>query len=134
MPPRGRNRDAHATFAGFVFQVNVTILDWLKLMPAQRLELEASEDIDLIQEAASLGLKDFSRLQQVKQLRKKRLTLRSVDALEAIANFCEHLRSNPGQNQEFRFLSTTQARREQKWTGVGSGIETWEKVRSGYPE
>jgi hypothetical protein len=132
MAPRGRNRDAHATFAGFVFQVNVTILHWLKLLPGQHLELEAGEDIDLIQEAAALGLNDLSRLQQVKQLRKKRLTLRSDDALEAIANFCEHRRSKPGQNQEFRFLTTTQARREQKWTGSGSGIEIWEKVRTGH--
>lgn len=132
MAPRGRNRDAHATFAGFVFQVNVTIVDWLKLLPGQHLELEAGEDIDLIQEAAVLGLNDLSRLQQVKQLRKKRLTLRSDDALEAIANFCEHRRSKPGQNQEFRFLTTTRARREQKWTGAGSGIETWEKVRTGH--
>src|ERR1700722_10833374 len=97
MAPRGRNRDAHATFAGFVFQVNVTTLDWLELLPGQRLELEAGEDIDLIQEAAALGLNDLSRLQQVKQLRKKRLSLRSDDALEEIANFCEHRRSKPGQ-------------------------------------
>lgn len=132
MAPRGRNRDAHATFAGFVFQVNVTILHWLKLLPGQHLELEAGEDIDLIQEAAAQGLSDLSRLQQVKQLRKKRLTLRSEDALEAIANFCEHRRSKPGQAQEFRFLTTTQARREQKWDGIGNGIETWEKVRTGH--
>jgi hypothetical protein len=132
MAPKGRNRDAHATFAGFVFQVNVTILHWLKLLPGQHLELEAGEDIDLIQEAAALGLNDLSRLQQVKQLRKKRLTLRSEDALEAIANFCEHRQSKPGQQQEFRFLTTTQARREQKWTGAGNGIETWEKVRAGH--
>ena len=64
MAPRARNRDAHATFAGFVFQVNVTILDWLELLPGQHLELEAGEDIDLIQEAAALGLTDLSRLQQ----------------------------------------------------------------------
>jgi len=37
-------RDAHATFAGLVFQVNVTILRWLKLQPDQHLELEALGD------------------------------------------------------------------------------------------
>jgi hypothetical protein len=37
-------RDAHATFAGFVFQVNVTILRWLRLDPDQHLELEYSEE------------------------------------------------------------------------------------------
>ena len=47
---RVRKRDAHATFAGFVFQVNVTILRWLHLQSGQHLELEAGEDIDLQEE------------------------------------------------------------------------------------
>jgi len=45
-------RDAHTTFVGFVFQVNVTALRWLNLKPGQHLELEACEDIDLIQKVA----------------------------------------------------------------------------------
>jgi hypothetical protein len=54
-------RDAHATFAGFVFQVNVTILRWLRLHPDQHLELEAGEDIDLIRKAGT-DLSQDSRL------------------------------------------------------------------------
>lgn len=81
-------RDAHATFAGLVFQVNVTILRWLKLQPDQHLELEAGEDIDLIQRVADSEAEDVRTLEQVKQLRKRRLTLRSGEALEALANFC----------------------------------------------
>ena len=45
-------RNAHTTFAGFVFQVNVTALRWQNLKPGQHLELEACEDIDLIQKVA----------------------------------------------------------------------------------
>src|SRR5690349_6378929 len=99
---RDRKRDAHATFAGFVFQVNVTILRWLHLRPGQHLELEAGEDIDLIQEAAAKGLEGAQLFEQAKQLRGKRLTLRSPDALEAIANFCQHLSSRPGETLAFR--------------------------------
>jgi len=126
---RNRNRDAHATFAGFVFQVNVTILRWLNLLPGQHLELEAGEDIDLIQTAAAHGLGDARRLEQVKQLRRKRLTLRSADALEAIANFCQHRKSSSVEKLTFRFLTTTSARKERKWAGNDSGIVTWEKIR-----
>src|ERR1700722_6352258 len=126
---RNRNRDAHATFAGFIFQVNVTILRWLHLLPDQHLELEAGEDIDLIQSAATQGLEKSQRLEQMKQLRRKRLTLRSNDALEAIANFCEHRKLRPGKKLSFRFLTTTSARKERGWAGSENGIVTWEKIR-----
>ena len=128
---RARKRDAHATFAGFVFQVNVTILRWLHLQPGQHLELEAGEDIDLIQAAAAKGLEGAHLLEQVKQLRGKRLTLRSTDALEAIANFCQHRSSRTGEKLSFRFLSTTSPSKERQWSGRDNGIVTWEKVRNG---
>ena len=128
---RARKRDAHATFAGFVFQVNVTILRWLHLQPGQHLELEAGEDIDLIQAAAAKGLEGAHLLEQVKQLRGKRLTLRSTDALEAIANFCQHRSARPGEKLAFRFLSTTSPSKERQWNGRDNGIVTWEKVRNG---
>jgi hypothetical protein len=124
-------RDAHATFAGFVFQVNVTILRWLNLKPGQHLELEAGEDIDLIQKGASdSGSKDKRLLEQLKEQHSRSLTLRSADALEAIANFCSHRRSNSGAELAFRFLTTTTIGRERDWTGALPAIETWEKVRT----
>lgn len=127
---RARKRDAHATFAGFVFQVNVTILRWLNLQSGQHLELEAGEDIDLIQAAAVKGLEGAQLLEQVKQLRGKRLTLRSADALEAIANFCQQRSSRPGEELAFRFLTTTSASKERQWNGSDNGIVTWQKVRN----
>ena len=128
---RARKRDAHATFAGFVFQVNVTILRWLHLQSGQHLELEAGEDIDLIQAAAAKGLEGAHLLEQVKQLRGKRLSLRSADALEAIANFCQHRTSRPEEKLAFRFLTTTSPSKERQWNGRDNGIVTWEKVRNG---
>src|SRR6266849_10599285 len=38
-------RDARATFAGYVYQVNVSILRWLDLKPSEHLELEAGEQL-----------------------------------------------------------------------------------------
>jgi hypothetical protein len=131
MVSRAGKRDAHATFAGFVFQVNVTILRWLDLQSGQHLALEAGEDIDLIQAAAAKGLEGAQLLEQVKQLRGKRLTLRSADALEAIANFCQHRSSRPEEKLAFRFLTTTSPSKERQWNGRDNGIVTWEKVRNG---
>jgi hypothetical protein len=38
---KDQRRDAHATIAGFVFQVNSTIREWLELQSNEYLELEA---------------------------------------------------------------------------------------------
>ncbi len=41
-------RDAKRSFAGYVYQINVTIQRWLFLKPDEHLELEAGEDIDVV--------------------------------------------------------------------------------------
>jgi hypothetical protein len=64
-------RDAYATFAGYLFQVNVTILRWLELASADRLELEAGEDIDLVQGASAKG--DSEKHRVMEQLKQKPL-------------------------------------------------------------
>ena len=74
---KDQRRDAHATIAGFVFQVNTTIRQWLELRSDEYLELEAGEDIDLIHADANSQETDFSRLlMQLKQLTDGSLTLR----------------------------------------------------------
>ena len=77
------------------------------------------------------GSKASRLYEQVKQLRGKRLTLRSADALEAIANLCQHRSSKPGEKLSFRFLTTTSPSKERQWGGSDNGIVTWEKVRNG---
>jgi hypothetical protein len=62
-------RDAYATFAGYLFQVNGTILRWLELASADRLELEAGEDIDLVQGASAKG--DSEKHRVMEQLKRK---------------------------------------------------------------
>jgi len=48
--PRPDN-DASAAFRGFVYQVNLTLLRWIRLKAPQYLELERGEDIDLVTQA-----------------------------------------------------------------------------------
>src|SRR5580704_9752600 len=105
-------RDAYATFAGYLFQVNVTILRWLELASADRLELEAGEDIDLVQGASAKG--DCEKHRVMEQLKQKpsNITLRNPDCLEAIANYCCHREANPGAPLNFRFLTTATVTKE----------------------
>jgi hypothetical protein len=123
-------RDAYATFAGYLYQVNVTILRWLNLGPNTALELEAGEDIDTVRMGSDGRHLDVDRVfEQLKQLAGS-LTLRSGDALEGIANFCELRRLNPDAKLVFRFLTTATIGREQTpWRNQRRGIELWEAVR-----
>ena len=122
------NREASATIAGFVYQVDVTLFRWLNLQTDEILELERGEDIDTIQKWLDGG--DLRTLEQVKR-RSSPLTLRSPDALAAIANFCEHRANNPTARLRFRFLTTGSTGKEQKWPLSATGIETWEALRHG---
>ena len=122
-------RDAQPTIDGFVFQVNVTILHWLDLTDGEHLELEAGEDIDLVRRETKRDASGIDRT--VEQVHKpaRAITLRSRKTIQAIANFCGHRSSNPGQVLKFRFLTTAKAGREQGWPSPG--IETWEALRQG---
>jgi hypothetical protein len=74
-------RDAYATFAAYLYQVNVTILRWLNLGPDTALELEAGEDIDTVRMGSDGRHLDVDRVfEQLKQLAGS-LTLRSGDTL-----------------------------------------------------
>jgi hypothetical protein len=125
-------RDAASTIAGFVFQVNTTIVRWLNLQANEVLELECGEDIDIVRQELGSGSLDESRLmEQTKRRSNTPLTLRRAEALEAIANFCEHRRNNCSIRLRFRYLTTTGIGLEQGWKFDGTGITTWEAVRSG---
>ncbi len=122
------NRDASDTIAGFVYQVDVTLLRWLNLQADEVLELERGEDIDTIQKWLDGG--DLRTLEQVKR-RSSPVTLRSPDALASIANFSEHKTNNPTSRLRFRFLTTGKTGKEKKWPLSGTGIEAWEALRQG---
>jgi hypothetical protein len=124
-------RDAWSTIAGFVLQVDFTILRWLNLEKGEVLELECGEDIDTIQEQLSTAEIDEARLMEQIKRKSGTLTLRTPEALEAMVNFCEARKSNPRTRLSFRFVTTTTAGTEQGWKRDTNGIETWERIRRG---
>ena len=77
-------RDAQATFAGFVYQVNVTILRWLELIPGQHLELEAGEDIDLVQQGSTKSEDEKQRLLEQLKQEGRSITLRNEGSLGSV--------------------------------------------------
>lgn len=124
-------RDASPTIAGFVFQVNLTILRWIELGNDEHLELERGEDIDTVKENGA-GLSAQGRLlEQIKARSTRSLTLRSEEALGALANFCHHRATNPNWNLKFRFVTTAGSGMEQGWNRADSGIETWGAIQRG---
>ena len=125
-------RDASATFAGYIYQVNVTIARWLDLLDGDRLELEAGEDIDTVVTAAHSDSNSKKRLlEQLKQTGSN-ITLRTPDSLEAVANFCRHRESNPDINITFRLLTTSSAGKERSpWSLSEPAIEVWRQIQRG---
>ena len=74
-------RDAHATIAGFFYQINITLLRWLGLQPGQHLELECGEDIDTVETPeGEPGLAERRLLEQLKVRTNRTLTLHSPEA------------------------------------------------------
>jgi hypothetical protein len=125
-------RDAWGTIAGFIFQVNTTILRWLRLQDGEVLELERGEDIDIVQTEFSDGVINADRvLEQTKRRTSAVLTLKSPEALESVANFAEHRSVNPKIRLKFRYVTTASVGIERIWPDKNGGIPTWEAIRRG---
>jgi tetratricopeptide (TPR) repeat protein len=124
-------RDASPTIAGFVFQVNLTILQWLDLQNGERLELECGEDIDVVDDNSNGVSRETRLLQQLKARTGRSVTLRSAESLEALSNYCEHRADNPNSRLKFRYITTAGSGFEQDWNRAESGIETWIALQQG---
>jgi len=127
-----QRRDATVVIRGFVYQVNTTILKWIELEPDQWLELEAGEDIDALQKAVA-NQDQFDRLFEAVKCRERNLTLRSPEALSALACFQEHRQSNASLRLGFRYITNSPVGAENPAiTEVGTpGIHLWERIRTG---
>ena len=128
-----QDRDAWFVIRGYVYQVHVTISQWLRLEPDVELHLECGEDIDRVQRGLDgPGLDAARTLQQVKHLQKP-ISLRSSAVIEAMASFHSHLCANPGRKLRFRFLTTARVAQEQGSTAVEgeAALDAWERLRSG---
>jgi hypothetical protein len=119
-------RDASDVIAGFVYQVDLTILRWLQLKENEALELERGEDLDVVQ-VNTTQIPEPRTLEQIKR-RSSPLSLRSPDALIAVAHFCEHRKKNPSMRLRFSFITTGTLARERAWDLPGSAIESWQAI------
>lgn len=128
-----RNRDAWSTIRGYVYQVDLTIQRWLDLEPNQILELECGEDIDIVGRALVADSEERDRLLEQVKHRDSSITLRSPEAVTAIACFIEHRQNNLTVNLVFQFTTNTKVARErisQLPKGM-KAIEAWENLREG---
>jgi WD40 repeat protein len=128
-----RNRDAWNTIRGYVYQIDLTIQRWLNLQPEQTLELECGEDIDIVSHSLTATQEEWQRqLEQVKH-RDKSITLKTAEALTAIACFVEHRQANPNTNLLFRFTTNTKVGQEKKSPipNETPAIAVWEQIREG---
>ncbi|KOR36820.1 hypothetical protein AM228_10570 [Planktothricoides sp. SR001] len=132
-----RDRDAWSTIRGYVYQVDLTIQRWLYLEPNQILEIERGEDIDIVTTALIAGSEEERNrlLEQVKH-REKSLTLRTPEAIAAIANFLDHCQTNPRAEIIFQFTTNTKVGKERPSPLPKQipAIEAWELLRSGKVE
>lgn len=132
-----RNRDAWSTIRGYVYQVDLTIQRWLELLPSQILELECGEDIDIIGLALIADeVEERDRLLEQVKHRDGSLTLRSPEALTAIACFAEHMQSNPGANLIFQFTTNAKVGKENHspMPRRMPAIEGWKTLSEGTPD
>lgn len=126
-----KKRDASASIRGFVYQVEMTILRWLELVPGQLLELERGEDIDIVSCQGS-NVPAARILEQVK-LHKGNVTLKSPQATYALACFYAHSRSGEaGAELRFRYVTNSEPGLERPSfcpDGI-PGIRVWEMLRA----
>lgn len=131
-PPR--DRDAWATIRGYVYQVDLIIDRWLQLNPGEVLELERGEDIDLVYLALNGSQEEQQRiLEQVKH-RDNNLTLRSSEAINALASYYEQLYNNPNLILTFRYVTNSKIGKERN-TPLSlkniSALTAWDQLRKG---
>ena len=111
---------------GYSYQMLRSIETWLDLCEGEMLVLEGAEDLDRIGP-------DGATVEQVKDTAGSgNITLRSQGVLEAISNFWEHLRRNPGRQLRFRFLTTAGVGRERnRPLGLDEpGLELWRRIQA----
>jgi hypothetical protein len=83
-------------------KVHTTLLKWIELPSNRWLELEVGEDIDVVSDA--LKNDDPDRVLHAVKHRERNLSLRSPEALAALASFQEHRNANKSLKLGFRYI------------------------------
>src|ERR1700722_11892750 len=126
-------RDAWGTIRGYVYQVQTTIHEWIRLQPGEELHLECGEDIDHVQNTLADEEAGLARLLGQVKYRGRAVSLRSVDVVRAISSFFHHRQANEGKKLRFRFLTNARIGRETNSAlpDGRAGVEVWEEIRNG---
>lgn len=121
------NRDAWHTIRGFVYQVNHTILRWVRLTESEALELERGEDIDTI--SKEIQNNAFRVLEQLKY-RESTISLNQASILEILRTFYLHKVNNPGLNLYFRYVTNAGYNMERPAFFIDGrkGIDVWKDL------
>lgn len=124
------NRDAWATIRGFVYQVDMTIIEWLKLKKNQILELEKGEDIDIV----NFDHDGTEKNREEIQVKRKDIafSLNDKAILSSILNFVESKLQNPECDLKFRFLTNNPYKIERPAI-IPNGqlaIATWQAIQN----
>ncbi len=130
------NRDAYAAIRGFFYQAILSLKAWVELGPSELLELESGEDVDWVSLLNSSRAEDVNRtLGQIKY-RRKRLTLKSPEALMSVFRYWQHVTHNPNLRLQFRFISNADYGTERgvKHPSGLCGIELWHSLSLALPD
>lgn len=125
-------RDAYKAIKGFYYQVELTVIRWLELPADTVLYCECGEDIDRVKQLLDADQATQVRiLEQVKT--RDRITLRSQEALTALARFREAVANNPSLHILYQFSTTAIPVKERglHFPRHLTGIESWNRVRGG---
>jgi hypothetical protein len=123
-----RDRDAHSTIRGFVYQIDLTIQRWLTLDEAETLYPERAEDIDIVARWMTDGGPQL--LEQIKNL-SGTISLNTSSTRSALAGFHEHMIANPSRGLHFRFSTNARITRERTshFEDNIPGIMAWNLAR-----
>src|SRR5258708_6566364 len=104
-------RDAFRAIRGFDYQIELTVARWLELPTESVLVCECGEDIDHVSRLPDADVETQRRILEQVKLR-DRITLRSPEALSALARFHEALAANPAIDLRYRLSTTATVGRE----------------------
>jgi hypothetical protein len=125
-------RDAWKAIKGFYYQVELTVMRWLKLQTDTILYCECGEDIDHVKQLLDTDEAMPPRLREQIKTRDK-ITLTRHEALTTLARFHDAVVKNPSLHIFYRFSTTATPGREQgiQFPRALPGIEAWNSIRAG---
>src|SRR2546425_1015291 len=123
-------RDAWFAIRGFYFQIQTTVRRWIHLSPADVLQCEGAEDIEVLRNAFANGELRVERiLEQVKV--RESLTLRSEAVVSTVVRYFESTGTGVPPTL-FRFITTAIASHERglQFPRAIPGLSAWNATRN----